>query len=186
MSYAENMKELLQPLGVYKLENSCLGAELECVGAAMDELAEELERIQREMSLVTARGEGLEQTARLFARRPAAQQPEQLAQALAALTRISGDSFTCGAMNQTLAGCGLNARVRESAEVNTVEVRFPDVAGIPEEFDRIRLMVEDILPAHLLVRYLFWYQTWGQMEGRGMTWGDLRELRWDDLEKMVE
>lgn len=186
MSYGANMKALLQPLGVYKLEHSCLGAELDCVGAAMDRLEAELDRVQREMSLVTARGEGLEQMARLFTRRPAAQQPEQMAQALAALTRIGADSFTCQAMNRTLTGCGLDARVRESGEVNTVEVRFPNVAGIPEEFDRVRVLVEDILPAHLLVRYMFWYQTWGQMEQRQMTWQDLQELRWDDLEKMVE
>ena len=186
MSYALNMKNLLQPLGVYKLEHSCLGAELECVGAAMDTLAEELERVQREMSLATAREDGLERMARLFARKPAAQEPEQLARALAALCRIGGDSFTCEAMNHTLAGCGLNARVWETQQVNTVDVRFPDVAGIPEEFDRVRAVVEDILPAHLLVRYLFWYQTWGQMEERNMTWQDLQLLRWGDLEKMVE
>lgn len=186
MSYAQDMKALLHPLGVYRLDQSRLGAELECVGEAMDRLEEELERVQREMNLVTAREEGLDQVARLFARRPAARQPEQMAQALAALTRIGGDSFTCEAMNHTLAGCGLNARVRESQQVNTVEVRFPDVAGIPEEFERIRILVEEILPAHLLVRYMFWYQTWRQMEERNMTWQELQQLRWDDLEKMVE
>ena len=186
MSYADNMKTLLQPLGVYKLDASCLSAELECVGAAMDRLEAELERTQREMCLVTAREDGLERLARLFARRPSAHQPEQLAQALAALSRIGGDSFTCDALNHTLLGCGLNAQVREAQQVNTVDVRFPDVAGVPENFDRIRVLVEDILPAHLLVRYLFWYQTWRQMEERGMTWNDLQELRWDDLEKMVE
>ena len=186
MSYAHSMKTLLQPLGVYSLDESCLGAELECVGAAMDRLEEELERVQREMSLATAREDGLERMAQLFARRPAVREPEQLAGALAALARIGGDSFTCEAMNRTLAGCGLNAKVRETQQVNTVDVQFPDVAGIPEEFERIRVLVEEILPAHLQVRYLFWYQTWRQMEERAMTWRELQQLRWDDLEKMIE
>ncbi len=186
MSNAANMKDLLRPMGVYKLEDSYLGAELECIGAAMDRVEAELERVQREMCLTTARAEGLEQMAKLFARRPAAHQPEQLAQALAALSRIGGDSFTCGALNNTLAGCGLNATVRETDRVNTVDVRFPDVPGIPEEFDRIRVLVEEILPAHLLVRYLFWYQSWKQVEERNMTWQQMQELNWDDLEKMVE
>jgi len=163
-----------------------LGAELECIGGALDRMEAELEQIQREMCLVTARDQGLEQVARLFARRPAAQESEQLAWALMALLRIGGDGFTHRALNDTLAGCGLNVMVRETGLVNTVDVRFPDVPGIPEEFERIRVLVEDILPAHLLVRYLFWYQTWGQVEQRQMTWQDLQELRWDDLEKMVE
>lgn len=186
MSNAANMKALLQPLGIYRLENSCLGAELECVGAAMDRLEAELERIQREMCLITAREEGLEQAAKLFVRRPATRQPEQLAQALTALNRIREGSFTCEALNGTLAGCGLNAVVRETGQANTVEVYFPDVPGVPEEFERIRTLAEDILPAHLLVRYLFWYQTWRQMEQRQMTWRQLQELNWGDLEKMVE
>ena len=186
MNNAENIKQLLRPLGVYKLEDSYLGAELECVGAALDRMEEELERVQREMCLMTAREQGVERMARLFARRPVTGEPEQMAQSLAALMRIGGDSFTGAALNNTLAGCGLKARVSEAAEVNTVEVRFPEVPGIPEEFDRIRALVEDILPAHLLVRYLFWYQSWQEMEQRQMTWQDLQELRWDDLEKMVE
>lgn len=186
MSCGENIKELLRPMGVYKLEESYLGAELECVGGALDRLEEELERVQREMCLLTAREDGLEQMAKLFARRPATNQPEQLAQALAALGRIGADSFTCRALNDTLSGCGLNVRVLETEQVNTVMVQFPDVAGIPEEFERIRGLVEDILPAHLLVRYMFWYQSWQQMEQRQMTWRELQELAWGDLETMVE
>lgn len=186
MSSAEHIKQLLRPLGVYKLEGSYLGAELECIGAALDRMEEELERVQREMCLTTAREQGLEQMASLFVRRPVTQQPEQLAQALAALMRIGEDSFTCQALNSTLSGCGINAQVREAGEVNTVDVRFPQVPGIPEGFDRIRTLVEDILPAHLLVRYMFWYQSWQQLEDRQMTWQDLQELKWNDLETMVE
>ncbi|MBQ3134761.1 MAG: DUF2313 domain-containing protein [Oscillospiraceae bacterium] len=188
MSHAQNMKMLLRPMGVYKLDHSYLAAELECVGAAMDRLETELERVQREMCLTTARREGLEQLARLFPGKVTTEPPEQAAQTLMALFRISGDSFTCQALNRTLLGCGLNARVRETGKVNTVEVSFPDVPGIPAEFERVRAALEEILPAQLLIQYVFWYQTWTQMEDRMLTWGGAQEqdLRWDDLEKMVE
>jgi len=183
----ENLKELLRPLGVYQLEDSFLGAELESLGGALDQNQEELERIQREMCLATAQDEGLENVAQLFVRRPVASNPQRMAAALAALLRIGGDSFTLSAINDTITGCGLNADVTETDSPNTVEVRFPEVAGIPEGFEEMRQIIEDILPAHLLVKYVFWYQTWALLESRGLTWRKIEESRttWRQLETMV-
>ena len=59
MSNAAEMKDLLRPLGVYKLEDSFLGAELDSLGKALDQLQEQLELIQREMCLATAQDAGV-------------------------------------------------------------------------------------------------------------------------------
>ena len=188
MSNAAYMKELLRPLGVYKLEDSFLGAELDCLGRAMDVLQEELERVQQEMCLMTACGEGLEKTAKLFGVRPVTQEPRQLAQSLAALSRIGWDSFTLAAINSTIGGCGVNAAVMETREPGTVTVRFPDVAGIPERFEELRQIIEDILPAHLHVQYLFWYMTWEELEGRGLTWKMAQDpgITWEEFETLMK
>lgn len=188
MSNASYLKELLRPLGVYKLEDSFLGAELDSLGAALDGLQEQLEQVQREMCLTTAQSEGLEQTAALFTLRPVTQDAGQLATSLAALTRIGGDSFTLKAINSTIAGCGLNAAVSEGDEPGVVAVRFPEVAGVPEGFERMRAIIEDILPAHLLVQYLFWYQTWQELNQRQLTWQDIQDenMTWEDFETLVE
>ena len=61
-----------------------------------------LEDIQKEASLTTAEGWGLEKIASLLARRPVATDPRKLAAALAALLRIGGDSFTLAAINDTI------------------------------------------------------------------------------------
>lgn len=188
MSNAACLKELLRPLGVYKLEDSFLGAELDSLGKALDTLQEQLEEIQREMCLTTAQNEGLEQVAALFARRPVTDDAKQLAVSLAALTRIGGDSFTLTAINNTIAGCGLNATVSEGTKPGVVAVCFPQVRGIPEDFERIRTIIEDILPAHLLVQYYFCYQTWGELNARQMTWQDVHDqnITWEAFETMLE
>ena len=49
---------------------------------------------------------------------------------------------------------------------------FPNGAGIPEGFDRLRAMIEEILPSHLDITYVFWYNTWAMMAARHPTWGD--------------
>jgi len=188
VSNAVYMKELLRPLGVYQLEESFLGAELDCLGRAMDVLQEELERIQKEMNLVTARGQGLERAADLFGLRPVTQEPLQLARALAALGRIGWDSFTLSAVNSTIGGCGVNAAVVETGEPGTVTVRFPDAAGIPERFDELRPVIEDILPAHLKIQYLFWYVTWAELEGWKLTWQTAQEqgMTWEKFETLMK
>ena len=97
MSHARYLRELLRPLGVYDLSAPFNGSELDAQGAALDGVMDRAEEVQREVSLVTAETWGLENTARLFVRRPVASDPRKLASALAALLRIGGDCFTrCG------------------------------------------------------------------------------------------
>ena len=85
MSYARYLKELLRPLGVYRLEGGLGAGELEAVGAALDACGARLEAIQREMLLSTAENEGLERVEKLLARRPVTDSLPRRREALAAL-----------------------------------------------------------------------------------------------------
>ena len=188
MSYGAYLKELLRPLGVYDLtEGSFNGSELEGIGAALDEVEQFLEDCQREMNLTTATGEGLEKIAEVLPHRPVTDDRERMRLALAALLRINGDSFTLRTINDNLTGCGINALVSETEEPQTVEVRFPDVPGIPDGVEEMKKIIEGILPCQLLIRYVYWYITWGMFEARFETWGDLEEagLSWGQPEKLV-
>lgn len=188
MSNGQYLKDLLRPLGVYNLDDSFLSAELESVGKSLDRLQDYLEQIQQEMSLTTAGGAGLERVVELFAQRPVTDDSRQLARSLAALTRIGGDSFSLSAINNTLEGCGLNASVAEATQPGTVAVRFPDVKGVPAEFERMRKIIEAILPAHVLVQYLFWYVTWEELEARSLTWQEANDqgMTWKEFEILLE
>ena len=79
-----------------------------------------------------------------------------------------------------------SAAVSETAEPGVVEVRFPDVPGIPEGFEQLWRIIEEILPCHLKVNYVYWYITWAMMEERFPTWGDVEGHSWGELEKMVK
>lgn len=188
MSYADYLKELLRPLGVYDLSDGRFGtAELEAIGQALDGCCAQLETLQREMLVPTAVGEGLSAVEGLLALRPAAPDTAHRRAALAALLRIGGDSFTLADINDNLAGCGLNAAVSETEQSGVVKVRFPEVAGIPDGFEQMKRIIEEIIPCHLTVEYVFWYITWQQLEGRFHTWSELdaAQLSWDALERLV-
>lgn len=187
MSYTQYLRELLHPLGVYDLDAPFNGGELEAAGQALDGAEASLEEVDREVNLDTAEDWGLEQVARLFVRRPLADGPRELAQALAALMRISGDSFTLEAINDTISGCGVPAQVTETG-VGMVRVTFPGVAGIPPNFEERKTIIEEILPAHVAIEYWFWYLTWTELETKFSCWQDIedRDLTWVGLETCVD
>ena len=172
MSYGAYLRELLRPLCIYGLEGTANGGELEAQGKALDGVEAAMEEVQREMLICTAEGRGLEAVEALLARKPVAASLERRRAALAALLRIGGDSFTPEAINDTLLGCGINARAEETERPGYVNVRFPNVAGIPEGFDRLRAIIEEILPSHLDITYVFWYNTWAMVAVRHPTWGN--------------
>lgn len=187
MRHARYLRDLLRPLGVYDLNAPFNGGELDVQGEALDGVLGRLEDIQKEASLTTAEGWGLEKIASLLVRRPVASEPRKLAAALAALLRIGGDSFTLDAINDTITGCGVPAVVKEVGK-EQVSVSFPGVAGEPDNFEELKKLIEDILPAHLGIEYDFWFLTWQELEDNFPNWQSIqgRELSWTQLETFVE
>ena len=116
MKFEAYLAALLRPLGVYDLRRGTLNrGELAAYGARLDHAEGELDETEREMSLCTAEGFGLERIEALLPYRPVCETAQQRRAALAALLRIGGDSFTPEGINDTLRGCGLNARAEEGA-----------------------------------------------------------------------
>ncbi len=187
MNHGVLLRQLLEPLGVYDLSALWNGSELDAQGLVLDRVCSTLEELSREADLTQAETWGLDRVAALFTRKPVADSAEMMRRALAALLRIGGDSFTLEAINDTISGCGVHAHVDETEEPGTVVVSFPDVPGVPKGFDEISKIIEDILPAHLLVRYYYWYITWEQLEQKIASWQEIedRKLTWEQLETLV-
>ena len=51
-----------------------------------------------------------------------------------------------------------------------LRIIFPEVAGVPEEFEQIRSIILDILPCHLETEFFFRYLTWEECHRVGLTW----------------
>ena len=171
--YEEYLRALMEPLGVYDLSNGTLNrAELYALGRGLDAVESRLERAEREALTATAEEEGLRRREELFARRPAAVTPKERRTAMAALLQIAGDSLTPAAIDRAIRGCGIRAQAVETGN-GTLRVRFPETAGIPEEFEQIQRIIFDILPCHLAVEFFFRYLTWAECHAAGYTWADV-------------
>lgn len=183
--YETFLKNLLAPLGVYDLSDASVnGAELHALGAGLDEIAALLDRTEREGLLTDAEDEGLRRREDLFARRPAAVTTQQRRDAIAALLRIAGDSLTPGAINNTIQGCGVKARVLEMGG-QSVRVVFPETIGKPQDYEQVRKIVLDILPCHLGVEFYLRYLTWAECHRARYTWAFADGKTWEEFMSAV-
>lgn len=187
MGYYDYLKALLEPLGAYDLSEGAGAAELKLLGAELDRVFQSLEELGNELLPLTASGYGLEAYEKLLRTPPAYITQEDRRRAVTALLMIRIGCFTQATLSDNLAGCGINARVSESAEPMTVQVSFPDNMGIPEGMDSLRERIESILPCHLEIQYVFNYSSWERIMARLSTWGDVERLcrSWRELEILL-
>ena len=77
------------------------------------------------------------------------------------------------------------AVAEETAVPMTVKVSFPADRGVPENFEELRCRIEQILPCHLAVEYVFIYVTWAELELLFVNWNRLEaaNLSWSALER---
>lgn len=188
MGYYQQLQQLLHPLRVYEPDSGASGAELFAEGEALDRVMEMLEAGEREAVPVTAVDEGLTAYEEIMPFVPSFSDTLQRRQAIMALLRIDWCSFTLEALRSTLSGCGVAVGLNESEIPETVEVVILGVRGVPDNFDDIAWRVEQILPCHLDILYVFTYVVWQELEQWMENWNVLeaKAASWDGLEKYKE
>lgn len=189
MTYYDYLCRLIEPMCIYRTERGCIsGGELYAAGKALDNADDAIGYAEKEGLLQTAEGEGLTRREKLFSRCPVHVSTALRREAIAALARISADSFTLDAINSTLGGCGIRAIAEETEKKGAVKVWFPNTVGVPEEFSQVERIILDIIPCHLLVEFYFRYLTWLECETQGFTWRiveDEKHHTWESFEKAV-
>lgn len=96
------------------------------------------------------------------------------------------------------AGTTTLAKVRETAdsfdngevEVTVVpsefkvQIKYTSIYGVPPNSHDFNQAIQAIIPAHLLLEYVYTYLTWQQLDNTGITWGGLEiaALTWGQLE----
>lgn len=183
MNSGQCLRQLLEPLGVYRWEGSFQWGELTSEGRALDAVAGVLSALQEDMHLKTAGAETLAQWQALLGCYSASRTTTAQREALAALFRVGEDSFTLAAANDALQGCGVPALVEETGDPLKLKVTFPATGGVPADFDQMRETVERLLPCHVQIQFQFTPLTWNQLETQYVTWDDLEQVgRWKDFE----
>lgn len=66
-------------------------------------------------------------------------------------------------------------------EDGVINIEFISVYGIPKNMEDVYNTIEEIKPAHLGVKYVFRYRTWGDL--KGYRWGDLKSVSWGKIKE---
>jgi hypothetical protein len=63
-------------------------------------------------------------------------------------------------------------------------IRFVDTTGVPSNLEDLKLIVREMVPAHLALSYEQNYFLWDDLDGLNITWDefDALDLSWDELE----
>lgn len=174
MGYAEYLNGLLEPLVLYST-GGVSSAELDALGAVLDESFETIGKYEKESLVITAEDEGLCMYENILPYKPAYISAADRRRAILALARIDECSFTEAALNDAIAGCGIRASVCETGKMHEVEVSFPYNRGIPENIAELKAKIEEILPCHLEVTYRYIYTVWREIMEYFTSWRALED-----------
>lgn len=175
---------MLYPLGIYNLDEGVGAEELLNVGKQLDEAFDALEELIQEVVTAQATDFGLKCYEKLLPFTPAYITAEDERRAVLALMRIRNGCFTLPLLQETLSGCGIMADISETGVPQTVAIRFPFNRGIPDGFERLKARIEEIVPCHLDVEYLFAYSSWEELTVLLTTWDFIQSSieNWRELE----
>jgi len=176
MGCEQDLRNLLAPLGVYRLQpGSYSGGELAALGAALDTMEAELDRILREAFPETAEDMGLLAWEAILPGISPLRTPGPRRTAIRANLCVTDNGFTPEAIVRGLAACGLVCQVTERAD-RMLEVSLPDLRGRPPQLEKLEALVRSVLPCHLDMVWVFCYCPWQEISH--LTWGDLKTRTW--------
>lgn len=69
--------------------------------------------------------------------------------------------------------------VAEANEIYTIKITFVGEKGIPKNLKALKKALREIIPAHLVIEYIFTYSTWGDVKSK--SWGNLLNKTWEQV-----
>lgn len=74
--------------------------------------------------------------------------------------------------------------INETDKPFTIIVKFVGKLGVPPNLDDVKNALREIIPAHLLIEYVFTFTTWDRFDSLNLTWDeiDLKNITWNEVE----
>lgn len=95
------------------------------------------------------------------------------------MAKMRGTATTTKALIKSVAVAFSNGEV-EVIEDNVkyvVKIKFVGTRGVPANLEDFKKMLSQIIPAHLVIEYVFTYMTWKEFNSYDKTWKQWEDLR---------
>lgn len=182
MTSLEEMIRILQPLGIYRLEEgTAVYRELQTYAGAMDRCRETLDEILREAIVQTAVSYGLDYREQLFGPRNEALNAEERRKRLIYRLSVLPGDFTRSGISRALLSFGYQGEIREEKEKETL--LFEPIGESTDPADYLELIegLRQILPVHLRFSFTIAAPTWAELDAGDETFAvrDAKAVPWD-------
>ncbi|EJU21190.1 PF10076 family protein [Peptoanaerobacter stomatis] len=104
---------------------------------------------------------------------------EQRREVIKAKLRGTGTTTIKLIKNVSIAYSNGEVEVTEHNDEYYFDIKFVGTRGIPANLDGLKHILNEIKPAHLGIKYVFTFATWGEV--KKLTWGDLKKMTWDEV-----
>ena len=156
MGYAEHMRALLRPMGVYDLRPESLsGGELEVLGEAFDLLYGSITVDLREALPFTANGIGLLSYEELTGYPMEHLSVTQRRQALVGLLRMIHLGATEDSLTDAAAFTGVQPAFDESSLPQKLILRLPGASNNAQLRSKLEKYLRTLLPCHLILEFRY-------------------------------
>lgn len=82
---------------------------------------------------------------------------------------------------------GGTVAVKEYPAEYRVTIEFTDTTGVPANMETLQSVLRDLMPAHLVVEYLYRYLRWNELDSYAYSWDvlDAKVYTWDEFQEAV-
>jgi hypothetical protein len=105
-------------------------------------------------------------------------------------SQLRGAGTVTKAMIQNVCAAytGGTVEVNEYSAEFRVEIVFTDIAGVPSNMDTLQSILSEIIPAHLVVDYVYRYLRWNELDSYNYTWDtlDAKDYTWDEFSTAIQ
>ena len=162
MGYADYLKQMLKPLGVYNLTSGYGNAELEAVGDALDKVCAVLDNALSGSTYTDTDGEYLKMFEALFPIVNFGETEEERRENLLTLLSVNDNMSDKTSLEALLKACGLEAEIIETDNKFTVELHFAKIRG--ELSDEEIQVCRAVMPSHIAMKFICDGLTWDRAE----------------------
>ncbi len=170
MGYADYLKQMLNPMGVYRLDRGYSKAELDAIGDALDKVSAKLREHLEGSTYTESSGDYLRMLESLLPIVNFADTEEERRQNVLTLLAVNDTCSDKASLEAILKACGLAAEITELDEKFTVQLHFTDIRG--ELTEEEKQVCQAVMPAHIVLKFVCDGLTWDRAEELFPTWDD--------------
>lgn len=185
MNILDSMKEKLEPLGIYNLEDDSLVCkELQTYAESLKLVKDSIDELEKEYFINTAESYGLTLREKMYTSAKSDLDVEKRRDMLKYRYSITSNDFNKEDIKKALLAIGIKCEVIEYPNENTIYINCLENLDTTISKDDLKILANEFLPAHLSYEIDFRLLKWSEIESRNLSFQDMddKDMTWSQID----